>query len=48
MIELGEGDALLEAVLGRVGEIPELGDITVTGPLEFGRVEGVVREGVYR
>jgi hypothetical protein len=45
MVELGEGDALLEAVLGRVGEIPELGDRTVTGPLEFSALESHLSEG---
>jgi hypothetical protein len=45
MIELGEGDALLEAVLGRVGEIPDNGDRTVTGPLDFSGLERHLREG---
>ena len=49
LIELGEGDALLEAVLGHVGEIPERGDATHTGPLDFAALASHLSEGgVYR
>ncbi|KAK5657031.1 hypothetical protein OQA88_3557 [Cercophora sp. LCS_1] len=41
LIELGEEDGLLGAVLVKVGEIPNLGDTTVTGALDF---EGLERQ----
>lgn len=45
MIELGQGDALLEAVLSHVDEIPNNGDETHTGALDFTALAAHLADG---